>query len=127
MIGASGAGSLAFRMTEKTMGGQAMMIARWTCEAHFGRKAEAIELLKEWGDEIGSQTDIDMKAARTITGSVGAKEAVIQDEFEIKDLAELDAFFDKIASIEMHAEWGRKMGDVIVSGSTFWEVFRIVD
>ena len=104
-----------------------MMIARWTCEAKFGMKSEALALHKEWSEQIGSQTDLDMSKSRVVTGSIGAKEAVIQDEFEIENLAELDAFFETIASIRMHADWGKKMGEVIVSGSTYWEVFRIVD
>lgn len=104
-----------------------MMIARWTCEAKFGRKSEALALHKEWEERIGSQTDIDVAKTRTLTGSVGAKESIIQSEMEIANLAELDAFFDKIASIEMHAEWGRKFSEVIVSGSTCWEVYRVVD
>lgn len=47
-------------------------------------------------------------------------------EIEIDDLTDLDSFFTKIGSIRMHSEWGPKMGEVIVSGSTKWEVFRIV-
>lgn len=35
------------------------MIARWTCEAKFGHKNEALALHKEWEEQIGSQTDID--------------------------------------------------------------------
>lgn len=104
-----------------------MMIARWTCEAKFGFKNEALALHKEWQEQIGSQTDIDVSKTRTLTGSVGAKEAIIQDEMEVANLAELDAFFDKIASIQMHADWGKKFSEVIVSGSTYWEVYRVVD
>ena len=104
-----------------------MMIARWTCEVKFGYKNEALALHKEWEEQIGSQTDIDVSKTRTLTGSVGAKEAIIQSEMEIANLGELDAFFDKIASVEMHADWSKKFGEVVVSGSTYWEVFRIVD
>ena len=104
-----------------------MMIARWTCEAKFGRKSEALALLKEWQEQIGSQVGMEAARMRTITGSVGAKEALIQDEFEIRDLTELDDFFSKIAGVKMHADWGKKMGEVIVSGSTYWEVFRVVE
>ena len=104
-----------------------MMIARWTCEAKFGQKNEALALLNEWNEQIGAQTDIDMARSRTLSGSVGAKESVIENEMEISNLTELDAFFDKIASIEMHADWGKKFGEVIVSGSTYWEVLRIVE
>ena len=104
-----------------------MMIARWTCEAKFGMKSEALALHKEWSEQIGPQTDIDMSTSRVITGSIGAKEAIIQDEFEIANLAELDAFFEKIGSIKMHADWGKKFSEVVVSGSTYWEVYRVVD
>ena len=104
-----------------------MMIARWTCEAKFGMKSEALALLKEWQEQVGAQVGIEATRIRTITGSVGAREALIQDEFEISGLAELDEFFSKIASVKMHADWGRKMSEVIVSGSTYWEVFRVVE
>ena len=111
----------------KIEGDLRMMIARWTCEAKFGHKNEALALLKEWNEQIGAQTDIDMARSRTLSGSVGAKESIIENEMEISNLTELDAFFDKIASIDMHADWGKKFGEVIVSGSTYWEVFRLVD
>ena len=103
-----------------------MMIARWQFTAKFGRKQEAIDLMKEWSAQIGAQTDIDMSKERLLTGSVGAGEGLVESELEIDNLAELDAFFDKIATIQMHADWGTKMGEVIVSGSTRWEVFRVV-
>lgn len=104
-----------------------MMIARWSCEAKFGMKAEALALLKEWQDQIGVQVGMEATRLRTITGSVGAREALIQDEFEIRDLTELDTFFSKLAQVKMHADWGKKMGEVIVSGSTYWDVFRVVE
>lgn len=103
-----------------------MMIARWHCEARFGHKQEALSLVKEWQEKIGSQTVIG-DDARILTGSVGAREATIEIDHEIDDLAQLQEFFDKIATIRMHQEWGKRMGEVIVSGSTYWEVFRIVD
>ena len=58
-----------------------MMIARWTCEANFGMKSEALALLKEWQEQIGVQAGVDPARTRSITGSVGAKEATIQEEF----------------------------------------------
>jgi hypothetical protein len=64
---------------------------------------------------------------RIVTGSVGAREAAIESEFEIGGLGELQQFFDKIATIKMHEDWGKRMSDVIVSGSTYWEVYRVVD
>ncbi|MEM7068624.1 MAG: hypothetical protein AAF478_07040 [Pseudomonadota bacterium] len=104
-----------------------MMIARWTVEARFGQKNQAIELLQEWYQEIGSQTDIDLTSKRILTGSVGAGEAVIETEFEIGGLGDLQDFYNKIGSIKMHADWGPKMGEVVVSGSAVWQVYRVID
>ncbi|MGO4916120.1 hypothetical protein [Pseudogemmobacter sp. W21_MBD1_M6] len=103
-----------------------MMIARWQFTAKFGRKQEAIDLIEEWNQQIGAQTNIDVSKARIVTGSVGVSEGLVENEMEINGLKDLDDFFSKIASIKMHGEWGPKMGEVIVSGSTRWEVFRVV-
>jgi len=102
------------------------MIARWQFTAKFGHKQEAIDLIEEWNKQIGVQTNIDVSKARIVTGSVGASEGLVENEMEIDGLKDLDDFFTKIASIKMHGEWGTKMGEVIVSGSTRWEVFRVV-
>ena len=103
-----------------------MLIARWQFTAKFGRKQEAIDLIKEWNEQIGVQTDIDVSNERIITGSVGVSEGLVETEMEIDGLQDLDGFFSKIATIKMHGEWSPKMGEVIVSGSTRWEIFRVV-
>ena len=51
----------------------------------------------------------------------------MQIEFEIQGLDELQSVFDKLATIKMHEDWGKQMSEVIVSGSTYWEVFRVVN
>jgi hypothetical protein len=104
-----------------------MLIARWHIEAKFGHKQAVIDLMKEWNEQVGEQTDLDISKERIITGSVGAKEAAIEIEVEIENLAELDAFFDKIATVQFHKEWGRKMSEYVVSGSSYWDVFRVVE
>ncbi|OUS06871.1 hypothetical protein A9Q96_08905 [Rhodobacterales bacterium 52_120_T64] len=103
-----------------------MMIARWQFTAKFGYKDKALALIKEWNDEIGSQTNIDVSSSRIVTGSVGASEGLVENEMNIEGLDDLQQFFNKIATVEMHKEWGRSMGEVIVDGSTRWEVFRVV-
>ena len=103
-----------------------MMIARWQFTAKFGQKQKALDLIKEWNAQIGAQTNIDTSKERIITGSVGVSEGLVETEFDIEGLDDLQKFFDKIATVEMHQEWGRDMGEVIVDGSTQWEVFRVV-
>lgn len=103
-----------------------MMVARWQFTAKFGYKDKAIALIKEWNDEIGSQTNVDASSSRIISGSVGVSEGLVENEMMIEGLDDLQQFFDKIATVEMHKDWGRNMGEVIVDGSTRWEVFRVV-
>ncbi len=85
-----------------------MMIARWQFTAKFGCKNEAIGLIKEWNEQIGVQTNIDVSKARIVTGSVGADEGLVELEMGIEDLKDLDDFFSKIASIQMHANGAPK-------------------
>lgn len=67
-----------------------------------------------------------MSSERIITGSIGASEGLVETEMNIEGLDDLDQFFEKIATVEMHEKWGRDMGEVIVDGSTKWEVFKVV-
>lgn len=104
-----------------------MMIARWHVQARFGHKQQAIDLLKRWDREIGPQAGIPAGTQQILTGSVGAKEAEIQADMRIEDLAELEGIFAKIAQVPEHAAWGAEMEPLIVSGSSYWEVFRVVE
>ena len=103
-----------------------MKIARWQFTAEFGRKQEAIELMEEWNEQIGSQTNIDMSNMRLVTGSVGASEGLVESEMEIENLQDLEDFFTKKFIVNFAVGFGPKMGDVIVSGSTRWEIFNVL-
>ena len=103
-----------------------MFIARWHIEARFGHKQTVLDLLQQWDEEVGSQVGWTRDKFRIVTGSIGAKEAEIQTEVEVESLAALEAAFAKLGSIERHAEWGREVEEYIVSGSTYWEIFRVV-
>ena len=50
-----------------------------------------------------------------------------ESEIHVRDLTELDSIFAKLGSIKMHADWGRKMSEHVVSGSNYWEVLRVVE
>ncbi len=102
-----------------------MIVARWQFKARFGMKQAAIEVVKEWHQTIGvgiGQTDYTI-----MTGSVGADEALVTVDVRVEDLAALSAQWDKLAHREDHKQWGTKLEPLIVSGSTRWEIFRIVE
>ncbi len=103
-----------------------MMIARWQFQAKFGQKSEAIKSITKWYDGIGSQIGWSRDKVRILSGSVGASEALVECEIQIKDMKALDAAWAKLATIKKHKTWGRQFEKYIISGSTKWEFFRVV-
>ncbi|QAU33686.1 hypothetical protein [Janthinobacterium sp. 17J80-10] len=101
-----------------------MILARWSIDARFGHKQTVIDFMVKWQKEIGSA--IGWTEARILTGSVGAKESTVQAEILLKDLGELSASWDKLATNEAHKQWGKDLEPFIVSGTPKWEIFRIV-
>ena len=102
-----------------------MIIARWYCQARFGHKQELIEKTRQWwatiGREIG-QTDYTIT-----TGSIGTPEAVVAVDLHVADLAELNAQWARLAEREDHRAWGKEIEPLVVSGSTRWEIYRVVE
>jgi hypothetical protein len=104
-----------------------MFSARWQIDAKFGHKQTALELMRKWEREIGSQVGLADLKFRLMTGSIGAREATIESHHEVESLAQLEAFFAKIARIDAHAKWGKELEPYVVSGTSQWQIFRIVE
>ncbi len=103
-----------------------MMIARWRIEARFGHKQTVIDSLKRWNEEVGAQIGWTPEKLRILTGSVGALESTIESEVQIEDLAELSTSWEKLGAIEAHKEWSKEIEPYVVSGTSHWQVFRVV-
>lgn len=101
-----------------------MIIARWTIHARFGHKQAVIDSLLKWHRDIGSA--IGWKNFRLLTGSIGTPEAAVQSEILLNDIGELNASWDKLATIEAHKQWSKDLEQYVVSGTPHWEVFRVV-
>lgn len=101
-----------------------MIIARWSIDARFGHKQAVVDSMLKWHKEIGSA--IGWADVRLLTGSVGAPESTVQSEIRLKDLAELNASWDKLATIDAHKQWSKDLEPHIVSGTPHWEIFRIL-
>ncbi len=100
-----------------------MIVARWHIEARFGHKQEATESVQAWCRDIGAQIGWSDRV-RLLTGAVGAKEAALVLEVSLDDLTQLDESWKKLAAIEAHKRWSRDLEPHIVSGSTYWTVYR---
>lgn len=104
-----------------------MIVARWHIDARFGRKQALIDSMKEWHRTIGAQIGWSTDKVRLLTGSVGARESTVVAEMTLKDIAELDASWTKLATIPEHKEWSKRLEPDMVSGTTRWEILRIVE
>jgi len=103
-----------------------MMVARWSIDARFGYKAQVVDALQRWMKEIGSQIGWKAENVRILGGSVGTREATVQAEILLRDLAELNAAWDKLATLDAHKQWSQDLEPFVVSGSPRWEVLRVL-
>jgi len=84
-------------------------------------------MMRQWERDIGSQVGIEDLQFQVMTGSIGAREATIETHHQVETLARLEEFFAKIAKIDAHAKWGKEMEPHVVSGTSLWQIFRIVE
>lgn len=103
-----------------------MIIARWQIDARFGHKQAVLDLLAIWTKDIAPQIGLTSDKSRILTGSLGAREAMVIHEWTLAGLAELEAAWSALARIEAHKEWGKQLEPFVVSGSSKWEVYRIL-
>ncbi|SRR5712691_10061790 len=103
-----------------------MMVARWHIDARFGHKQDVIDSLKKWNAEIGTQIGWTADKTRIVTGSIGALESTVELDVQFEDLAELNASWAELGTIEAHKKWSKDIEPHIVSGTTHWQVFRVV-
>jgi hypothetical protein len=103
-----------------------MMVARWSIDARFGYKQNVVDAMKRWMRDIAPQVGIVEDRTRLLTGSVGALEATVQSEHLIEDLAELNRIWDKLATLPAHQQWGKELEPHVVSGTSRWEIFRVL-
>jgi hypothetical protein len=103
-----------------------MIIARWHIQARFGHKQAVIDSMQEWHRTIGKQIGWTDENVRLSTGSIGTPESCVEAEMTLKDLAELEAAWAKLATLEEHKAWSKKLEPEIVSGSHRWEVLRLI-
>jgi hypothetical protein len=103
-----------------------MLIARWQIDARFGHKQTVIDMLQRWRREIGSTVGLDKMDMKIMTGSIGAREATVEAHHSVESLAQLEAFFEAIGKNEAHKQWGKDLEPYVVSGSSYWNIYRVI-
>ena len=103
-----------------------MFVARWQIDARFGHKQAVIDLLRKWEREVGSKAGTDHMDFKILTGSIGAREATVEANHSVESIAQLERFFESIGRIEAHRQWSKDLEPYVVSGSAFWNIYRLV-
>ncbi len=103
-----------------------MFSARWQIDARFGYKQTVIDMMRRWEREVGAKAGADKLDFKIMTGSIGAREATVETHHTVESLAQLEAFFARIGEIDAHRQWGKDLEPHVVSGSSLWQIFRIV-
>jgi len=103
-----------------------MFIARWSIDARFGHKPAVLDAIKAWHREVGAQVGWSLDKVRIASGSIGARESRIEVDILVEDLAALEAAWAKLATLDAHKAWSAKLDLDVVSGSTRWEILRVV-
>ena len=85
-----------------------------------------LELMRKWEREIGPQVGLDEMEFEILTGR-SARARRRSRHHQVESLAQLEAFFAKIGKIDAHAKWGKEMEPYVVSGTSLWNIYRIVE
>lgn len=103
-----------------------MFVARWQIDAKFGQKQKVLELMRRWEADIGGPAGTTNMQFQILTGSIGAREATVETDHQVESLAQLEGFFAAIGKNPSHAAWGKELEPFVVSGSSAWQIFRVV-
>ena len=86
-----------------------MLVARWQIDAKFGHKQNVIDLMRQWEQDIGSKAGTGKMDFKLLTGSVGVREATIEANHTVENLAQLERFFEALSTIDAHKQWVRTL------------------
>jgi hypothetical protein len=103
-----------------------MLVARWQIDARFGHKQNVVELMRCWERDIGAKAGTDKMDFKLLTGSVGAREATVEVNHSVESLAQLESFFEALGKIDAHKQWGKDLEPYVVSGSSLWNIYRVL-
>lgn len=103
-----------------------MFVASWSYDVHYGAKAQALEVLKEF-EARKRECGWRARRARILSGSVGVAEARIVVENEFESLADLEKSWDELHRHDVFRACVEKMQRFVVSGSPRWEIYRLVE
>jgi hypothetical protein len=100
-----------------------MIIARFSFDVPFGKKADLFKIIKKWEP---MQKDVGFPKPEVLVGSIGTPESRVELNHRFDSLAALEAVWGKLGDPRM-AEFQREMAPFVVPGSHRWEILRVQD
>ena len=100
-----------------------MFLIRSISQAQSGRRDEAVALMKAFHAE--SHKELGQPEARILTGSIGPADSTVVSESVVKSLADFEQGLEKTNKWSGMQRYGQKFGELFVSGSHRFEIYRI--
>eukprot|EP00656_Telonema_subtile_P005254 TRINITY_DN12388_c0_g1_i2.p2 TRINITY_DN12388_c0_g1~~TRINITY_DN12388_c0_g1_i2.p2 ORF type:complete len:131 (-),score=43.83 TRINITY_DN12388_c0_g1_i2:226-618(-) len=103
------------------------IIARWSFQAQFGMRSQAVELAQEWVSSFGVRAGLDKSKTTIYAGGIGNPTSLVELNTQFNSMSELETFFDSFHKQELRApqaQWARKLEKAVVSGTPTWEVLH---
>jgi hypothetical protein len=97
------------------------IIARFSFDVVFGKKAEMLKLNKKWD---AMERELGFPKPELLIGSIGTPESRVEVNYRFPSLAALESVWAKLVDPRM-VDYQREMAPFIVPGSHRWEVLRI--
>jgi hypothetical protein len=99
------------------------IIAQFSFDVPFGKKAEIMALTAKWqtlAQELG------FPKGQRLVGSIGVPESRFVEQYRFESLAALEAVWAKLNHPRM-PEFQNAMAPLVVPGSHRWEIYRIIE
>ena len=103
-----------------------MLIARWQIDARFGHKQTVIDLLQRWLREVGAKAGTDKMDVRCSQARSALAKPPSRQITRSRALPRLNASSSSIGKIDAHKQWGKDLEPFVVSGSSRWDIYRVI-
>jgi hypothetical protein len=98
------------------------IIARFSIDVPFGRKAELFKLVTKWQ---ALERELGFPTPEVLVGSIGTPESRVEINYRFASLSALEAVFATVAGEKRMAEYQKDMAPYIIPGSHRWDVLRV--
>ncbi len=103
-----------------------MYVVRLSLEAKAGEASATLKLLQDWIRDVGERAGVRASSTRLITGSLGPSQGVIELEFRVDALNELDSTWSYLESNPHHGVYLAQISTHLVSAPR-WSTYLLVE